>query len=209
MKSVTDAAFRPYGRVLDLDVQGFCTEIRSRAATPAGQVVYEPSVAEFEMLPLFETLKDEVYGGMPIEFGHCSGFNTHLNAVEYHRSSEIDIAATDLVLMLGSQQDIDYERRTYNTEKIKLFLVPAGTAVELYATTLHYAPCSVKGQEFRCGVVLPRGTNEGLSFKPDGRGENALLFAVNKWLLAHPESGLEKQGACIGLQGENLCYGND
>ena len=209
MKNVKEAAFRPYGRVLDLDAEGFCKTITRNAPAEKGTVVYEPSVAAFEALRLFQALEDEVYGGLPIEFGHCSGFNCKLNAVEYHRSSEIDIAATDLVLMLGRQQDIDYERRIYNTENIELFFVPAGTAVELYATTLHYAPCSAAGQEFRCGVVLPKGTNEPLAFQPAKQGENALLFARNKWLLAHKESGLEVTGACIGLQGENISYGND
>ena len=76
--------------------------------------------------------------------------------------------------------------------------------MELYATTLHFAPCSVNGQEFRCGVVLPKGTNEPLPFKLTGKGEDRLLFAVNKWLIAHKESGLEKDGAWIGLTGKNV-----
>ena len=141
---------------------------------------------------------------MPIEFGHCSGWNKKLNAVEYHRSSEIDIAATDMILMLGCQQDINYKSNTYDTRNIECFFVPAGTAVELYATTLHYAPCSVDGKEFRCGVVLPKGTNEALQKPADSKGENRLLFAVNKWLIAHKDSGLEADGAFIGLKGENI-----
>ena len=32
----------------------------------------------------------------------------------------------------------------------------------------------------------------------------AVTFAVNKWLIAHKESGLDKDGAFIGLKGENL-----
>lgn len=204
MKTIADKEFATYGRVLNIDVEGFMKAIRVHAATPQGKVVYEPSVAEFEELPLFKELADKVYGEMPIEFGHCSGWNKKLNAVEYHRSSEIDIAATDLILMLGRQQDIDYETNTYETEKIETFFVPAGTAVELYATTLHYAPCSVDDKEFRCGVVLPKGTNEALQKPADDKGENRLLFAVNKWLIAHKESGLEKDGAFIGLKGTNL-----
>lgn len=204
MKTIADKEFATYGRVLNIDVEGFMKAIRVHAATPQGKVVYEPSVAEFEELPLFKELADKVYGEMPIEFGHCSGWNKKLNAVEYHRSSEIDIAATDLILMLGRQQDIDGETNTYETEKIETFFVPAGTAVELYATTLHYAPCSVDGKEFRCGVVLPKGTNEALQKAADGKGENRLLFAVNKWLIAHKESGLEADGAFIGLKGTNL-----
>ena len=54
---------------------------------------------------------------------------------------------------------------------MEYFFVPAGTAVELYATTFHYAPCSVDGKEFRCGVVLPRGTNEKLSAAPSDEDE--------------------------------------
>ena len=107
--------------------------------------------------------------------------------------------------MLGRQQDIDAAAGTYDTAKAELFFVPAGTAVELYATTLHYAPCGIDGAEFRCGVVLPYGTNEPLENGiPEGTGEPRRLFAVNKWLLAHAESGLEKDGAWIGLTGENL-----
>lgn len=203
MKHVQDEAFRPYGRVLDIPVQEFVNAIGSVNVVKDG-TMYELSVPEFEKLPVFTQLQHEVYGGLPIEFGHCSGHNTKLNAVEYHRSSEVDIAATDLILMLGRQQDIDYRTNQYDTSKMELFFVPAGTAVELYGTTLHFAPCSVDGKEFRCGVVLPKGTNEALPVVPDKDGENALLFALNKWLIAHKESGLDADGAWIGLVGDNL-----
>lgn len=204
MKNVNDTSFQLYGRIHDIDLQDFVKMILNRPGTSAGGVVYEPAVGEFEDLPIFLKLQNEVFGGLPIEFGHCSGRNHQLNAVEYHRSSEIDIAATDLVLMLGRQQDIDYKTNTYNTKNIELFFVPMGTAVELYATTLHYAPCRADGKEFRCGVVLPKGTNEALAVVPEKQGENELLFAANKWLIAHKASGLEQCGACIGLRGENV-----
>ena len=205
MKTVMDAEFNVYGRVLDVDTQDFVKTINARPATPQGEVVYEPSVAEFEQLPLSQTMEKIVYGEMPMEFGHCSGWNEKLNALEYHRSSEIDIAATDLILMLGRQQDIAPEDYTYDTKNVECFLVPAGTAVELYATTLHFAPCGVDGQEFRCGVVLPKHTNEQLDEDTSkAQGEERLLFAVNKWLIAHKDSGLEEDGAWIGLKGENL-----
>ena len=169
-----------------------------------GQVEYEPSVPEFEQLPVFSRLRDEVFGGMPVELGHCSGWNNKLNGLEYHRSSEVDMAATDLILLLGCQQDIDWKNFTYDTAKVEAFLVPAGTAVELYGTTLHFAPCSVSGKEFRMGVALPRGTNEPLDVVPEKNGENQLLLQRNKWLLAHKDSGLDKDGAWIGLVGENI-----
>lgn len=120
--------------------------------------------------------------------------------MEYHRSSEIDIAVTDLILLLGCQQDIQ-EGDVYDTSKIEAFFVPAATAVELYATTLHYAPCTARKGGFRCAIILPKGTNDALSFETSKEGENRLLAAVNKWMIAHEEAGIE--GAFCGLQGEN------
>lgn len=201
-KSVQDAAFRPYGRVLPLDTKECCAVLKTLSISATG-TVYEASVPVLEKLPLFQELTEKTYGEMPVELGHCSGHNDTLNALEYHRSSEIDIAATDLVLMLGRQQDIDPETLTYDTAQVEFFFVPAGTAVELYATTLHFAPCGIDGQEFRCGVALPRGTNEPLANPIVATGEDRLLFAVNKWMLAHAESGLDKDGAYIGLRGDN------
>jgi hypothetical protein len=197
-------AFRKYGRVLPSDLQDFSNCIGARKPVAQGQVEYEPSVPEFEQLPVFSRLRDEVFGGMPVELGHCSGWNNKLNGLEYHRSSEVDMAATDLILLLGCQQDIDWKNFTYDTAKVEAFLVPAGTAVELYATTLHFAPCSVSGKEFRMGVALPRGTNEPLDVVLEKNGENQLLLQRNKWLLAHKDSGLDKDGAWIGLVGENI-----
>lgn len=69
-----------------------------------------------------------------------------MNALEYHRSSELDIAQTDLILLLGMQQDIE-NGDIYDTSKVEAFLVPAGTGVELYATTLRYAPCKKPDEE--------------------------------------------------------------
>lgn len=203
MKQVTDKEFAVYGRVLDVDVKEFVDVMKEVPVVSEG-TMYEPSVGAFEALPLAKTLEEESFGFLPVEFGHCSGYNNKLNALEYHRSSEIDIAATDLILLVGRQQDIDLSSYTYDTARVEAFFVPAGTAVELYATTLHFAPCSVDGKEFRCGVVLPKGTNEALPETVSSSGENALLFAINKWLIAHEESGLQKDKAWVGLIGENI-----
>ena len=201
MKSVHDIEFKQYGRVLDVDTAEFVATMKAKEAIKEG-VVYEPSDADLEALPLFKQMQDEVYGGLEVEFGFCSGYNNKLNAVEYHRSSEIDIAATDLILMLGRQQDIDYTNNTYETKNIECFFVPAGTAVELYATTLHYAPCHVNEAGFQCVVVLPKGTNTELTFDTAAEGEDKLLTAKNKWLIAHEEAAIE--GAFNGLKGENV-----
>lgn len=124
------------------------------------------------------------------------------------------MAASDAVLMLGMQQDVE-EDFTYDTSKVEAFLIPAGTAVEVYATTLHYAPCGVDGKGFQVAVILPKGTNyplktaharaeggsvEGESMPPS---EDALITAANKWLIGHAEGGLD-EGTFLGLKGENL-----
>lgn len=200
IKKVTDASFRKYGRVIsEFD---FSEIVEKLAETPLPEgVVYEPSEKLLEELPIREKLETAYYGELPIQIGYCNGHNHLLNAVEYHRSSEVDIAADDLILLLGSQQDItdDY---TYETSKIEAFLCPKGTGVELYATTLHYAPCSVGDNGFRCAIVLPKDTNLPLDKKHAGY-EDALITAKNKWLIGHAEGGLDA-GAHIGLIGENL-----
>ncbi|MBC5648321.1 DUF4867 family protein [Christensenella tenuis] len=202
IQAVTSPAFRKYGRVVEgIDFTGLMKAMEA-TPTPDG-VVYEPSIPELEALDVFAALRDSAYGGLPIQIGYCNGDNHTLNAVEYHRSSEINVACTDMILLIGMQQDIDPDSFEYDTAKMEAFLVPAGTAVEVYATTLHYAPIS-SGGKFRVVVVLPKGTNEPLTFTPAKEGEDALLFAQNKWLIAHPESGLDKDGAFIGLTGENI-----
>lgn len=197
---VTDREFRGYGRVIrDID---FTELLANMEETPLPEdVVYVPSVPVLEALPVYEEMTDIVYGELPIQIGYCNGHNRKLNALEYHRSSEIDVAQTELVLLLGRQQDIT-EDFTYDTSKVEAFRVPAGMAVELYATTLHYAPCHTKESGFRCAIVLPRDTNLELEYKHEG-GEDGHLTAKNKWLLGHPEGGLP-EGSPMGLTGENI-----
>jgi hypothetical protein len=140
---------------------------------------------------------------MPIELGWCNGHNTKLNCLEYHRSSELNVGTEDFILLLAKREDMENGR--LDTAKVKAFLVPAGVLVEVYATAMHYAPCSAKnGQGFRVMVALPKGTNEekpNITVKND---EDKLLWANNKWLLAHAESDEASQGAEVLLDGENI-----
>ena len=78
--------------------------------------------------------------------------------------------------MLGRVRDLSPEH-TYDTSKLEFFRLPKGTAVELYGTTLHYAPCNADGANFRVGVVLPRGTNTELEAEDYGKGEDRLITA--------------------------------
>ncbi len=203
IQKVTDHAFGRYGRVLEgYDLAGILKEMEH---TPLPkEVIYVPSVEALEALPEAENLKNRAYGGLPIQIGYCNGDNHRLNALEYHRSSEINIAVTDMILLLGAQQDIEADC-TYDTSLVEAFFVPAGTAVEMYATTLHYAPCSAAEGGFRCVVVLPTGTNTQRTFPVADTGEDRLITAKNKWLIAHEDAGIE--GAFCGLKGENIDLG--
>ena len=201
IQNITDASFGVYGKVLTgYDFSEFL-EVMRHMPCPADDVIYVPGADELERLPAARELKERAYGGLPIQAGYCNGNNKKLNAVEYHRSSEIDIAQTDLILLLGRQQDIEADF-TYDTAKIEAFYMPAGTAVELYATTLHYAPCTAGGDGFRCAIILPAGTNLELDFAPSAEGEDRLITAKNKWLIAHEEAKIA--GAFCGLKGENI-----
>jgi len=204
---VTDPAFKKYGRIItNVDFTELVAAMKE-TPVPAG-VVYEPSIRELEALPVMQKLSDVAYGEMPIQIGYCNGHNTKLNAVEYHRDSEINVAATDAILILGSLQDVEADH-TYETSKMEAFLLPAGTGVEVYATTLHYAPCSVEGKGFQVAIVLPKGTNYPLKVShPKASGtttdnEDHLITAVNKWLIGHAEGGLD-EGSFLGLKGKNL-----
>lgn len=203
IKSVNDIEFKKYGRVLkNYDVKELLNRMKK---TPLPKdVIYEPSIKELEELEIAKEFRNREFGGLDIQIGYCNGNNYMLNAVEYHRTSEINIAVTDLVLLLGLEQDIE-EDYSYDTSKIEAIFVPAGTTIEVYGTTLHYAPCNAKEDGFKCVVILHKDTNTALEDNIQRQGEDALLFAKNKWLIGHPETDLGEQGAFIGLKGENIC----
>ncbi len=201
IKKVTDPAFKAYGKV----VSGYDLSqlLQAMEKTPLPEdTIYVPSDPQLESLFVCRQMEKNLYGQLPVQVGYCNGHNQKLNALEYHRTSEINVAVTDLVLMLGKQQDIQ-EDYTYDTSLVEAFLVPAGTAIEVYATTLHYAPCHVNEGGFRCVVILPKDTNTDLDLIEQIFPEDKLLFAKNKWLIGHEEGGLDPQ-AFIGLKGENL-----
>lgn len=201
IKSVTDKAFRKYGRVLNLEVPELLKEF---AKTPLPQnVIYVPSSPELEACPEYDMIRDSVYGGMPIQIGYCNGNNHKLDAVEYHRDSEINIPLEGAVFLLGSQQDVE-DDFTYDTSKMEAFEAPAGAVLEFYGTTLHYAPCNLLEKGFQVIVVLPKGTNTEAPAVSGTFPEDRLMTARNKWLIAHEESGLGADGAFVGLKGENL-----
>ena len=201
--SVFDPAFRPYGRVLTgYDTAALAQALEQDTPLPDG-VGYVPADAALEKLDIFADFENSVYGGMPVQLGWCTGHNTKLNCLEYHRDSEVNFGSRDFILLLGLESQI--EDGKFDTALTKAFLVPAGTLVEVFATTLHYAPCEAKlGQGFKVLVALPRGTNTDKPVFTPKNYEDTLLTARNKWLLAHADSDEAKGGAVVALTGENL-----
>lgn len=100
-----------------------CVKIlREMEHTPLPEdVIYVPSVEEMENLSEATAFKNRIYGGLPIQVGYCNGNNHKLNALEYHRNSEINIAVTNMVLLLGWLWDVEKDY-TYDTSKVEAFL---------------------------------------------------------------------------------------
>lgn len=204
--AVTDPEFKPYGKVLTgYDTQELVAAMNA-IPLPESGTAYEPGIASLEACAVYADMRDRAYGGMPVQIGMCWGRNTKLNCLEYHRDSEVNIGTGDFVLLLARQEEIT--DGVLDTACVKAFRVPAGVPVEVYATTLHYAPCHVDAQAgFRVAVVLPKGTNTDKPAYTPRNDEDTWLTARNKWLLAHPESAEAKTGAHIGLKGENIDIG--
>ena len=208
IESVFDPSFAPYGKVVPgYDTAELVATLEKETPLPEA-TGYVASMPALEALPIAAQLAANAFGGMPIQLGWCNGHNTKLNCLEYHRDSEFNCGTTDFILLLAKEDEI--VDGVLDTAKVKAFKVPAGALVEVYATTLHYAPCSAApGAGFKVLVALPRGTNGP---KPDiapVNEEDKWLFACNKWLLAHAEASEAQKGAHVGLSGVNIDIAGD
>ena len=203
IKDIHNDAFVKYGKILeDYNFDELIQYMEKETVISASGNTYIASVNEMEKTKVRERLENEFYGEMPIEIGYCNGPNSTLNGLEYHIGSEIDVAVTDMVLLLWVLQDV--KQNKYDASKVEAFFVKKGTAIQIYETTLHFGPCKVEEEGFKCIVILPKGTNEPL--KSDiSKYKDVLLFARNKWLLAHPDrKPLMEKGAYAGIVGENI-----
>jgi len=210
VRDILDPALRSYGRLLDPSPFASLVGLADRVTGIDPEANrYVASVAELEAEPSVRGLK-LIFGFADIEVGYCNGPNTRLNGLEYHKSPEIDVAVTDLVLLLGKKADIGSDA-TYDSKKLECFYLPAGTVLVLDPEVLHFSPCKVREGGFKSVIVLPRGTNgalegEELAFARGAKDAEArLLFMRNKWLLAHPDRAiLVERGAWPGIRGENI-----
>ncbi len=203
--SVTDPEFTNYGRIIEgyeAEKKAIADTLRDKTPIPEA-TAYVAEEEALQSLSAADTITNSLFGGSPMQFGWCNGHNTKLNCLEYHRSSEINLGATDFILLLAKREEIvDYK---LDSSKVKAFFCPAGTMIEVYATALHYAPCQAhKDSGFPVLVGLPKGTNVGCPEFPRVNQEDKMLTATNKWLLAHAEAKEAANGAWVGITGENI-----
>jgi hypothetical protein len=203
IKSVTDKEFKEYGRVVEgYSVAEILKTLENDTPCP-DDVVY---VAEEPKLMATADTKDlgtSLFGGMPFQFGYCNGHNTKMNCMEYHRDSEFNLGTEDFILLLAKLSDI--EDGKLDSSKVVAFKCPKGVLVEVYASTLHYAPCHADASKgFKVLIALPKGTNVGTTETAGKNLDDRTLFATNKWLLAHKDASEIADGAYEGITGENI-----
>ena len=196
--NVEFSEFETFGRIISGMNIAKITEAAKQMEEIAQGSAYIPAVDSFQKLNIADELRKEIFGESDIQVGYCWGHSCYLNATEWHKSNEINIAVTPFVIILGHIWDI--KNGIIDSSNFKAFYVPEGTVIEIYATTLHFCPCQVSDNGFGCVVALPKDTNTPL----DGEYENSLMFRKNKWLLAHVENKeLIEKGVKPGITGEN------
>lgn len=198
---ISDPEFQKYGRVIEgYDTEQITVYMKNKTEIPAEGNSYIPSDSEMEKLEIIHKIKQNIFGEMEIQAGYCNGNNSHLNALEFHKSSEVNIAISDMVLILGKTEDI--QGNEYSIEKAEVFYIPEGSIFEIYGDTLHFSPCKTGNNGFKCVVILLAGTNTELS---DITADDKLLFKKNKWILIHENfTRLANLGAHKGLKGNNI-----
>ncbi len=201
---VFDGRFSRYGRVLKLGDTAQLSRTMLETPMPESGNCYVASDKALMELALTEKIKSSVYGGMPVQAGYCNGYGFTLDSEEYHKCSEVNFTTTGLVLLLALPEDIS--ERSLDSERVVGVYLPPEVMVEIYPRILHFAPCRVSESGFNCLVVLAQGTNTPLDTAPDSSlsGEDGLLLMRNKWLLCHPDSPQAREGAFVGIRGDNI-----
>ncbi len=200
---IYDKRFEAYGHVIDIGGMEQLHLAMQKIPIPEEGNCYKAADESLMSLDIIEEIKRSVFGDMPIEAGYCNGHSYTLNALEYHRCSEVNFTTSGLVLLLGRPEDI-CERRI-DSSRLSAVYLPPDVLIEIYPRVLHFAPCRIEEDGFNCLVVLADGTNSPLD-KTDSTlaGEDGMLWMRNKWLLCHPDSPQAEKGAFVGITGENI-----
>lgn len=203
IKEVTDSDFEKYGRILDSSLFEDAMRYLETSEVPETGNKYVAHDEGFHQSLKNTDIYDDIFGYVTLQYGYVNGNNESLNALEFHKSSEINITTTPIVLFLGDYKDI--HDNEYHSTKLEVFYVPEKTVIEINAGVLHFSPCKVNDEGFKCGVILPFGTNQEFVQSTYSKPiESKLLFKTNKWLLAHYENkSLLEKNAYPGLRGVN------
>lgn len=196
--SVNDKEFEKYGKVITgYDTTEIIKECE-KIELPEDGSIYKPGMEELEKLEISKKIQKELFGEADTQIGVCYGHSNYLNAFEWHKSSEINIAVTPLILILGTIFEL--EDGKFDSANAKAFYVEKGQLIEVYATTLHFCPCEVDQSGFFSVVALPKGTNTDLESPCDDK----MIFRKNKWIIAHENNqALLDRGVVPGVYGEN------
>lgn len=181
--SIYNENFNKYGKILEEYNYSELFKELGKISMPENGIIYIASKKDFEEKEEITAFQNRGFGGIPIQIGCVCGSNDVLNCLEYHKSSEFNIAMDDVILILGDLRKIKDGK--FNTADCEAFLVPAGTGVELYSTTLHYAPIGKEGKAYRMLCVLPKGTNADKIPFEEKDNDDKTCYGVNKWILAH------------------------
>jgi hypothetical protein len=206
--SVFDVKFRRFGMAHKNYRIHTLMDYIKRNNTPGEDIVYIADVPEMrrELAGQLDPIINSIYAGMDVQVGVCYGKNNTLNALEHHQGSEVYIVGADMIMMLGSDEDIKWPGGTYDSSLIEFFYAPKGSVIELRGGCMHYAAINVFEQEgFSVIVSLLKDTNTEIDFKVGNQDRDKLLIAKNTWFLAHPEySPARESGQHLGITGENL-----
>ncbi|AUD63837.1 hypothetical protein BK010_09640 [Tenericutes bacterium MO-XQ] len=203
--AISHESFKAYGNILDskhfLEYFKYLDQYTSIPEKDNIYIAHDNDI--------LKNLKDDdslnrIFGFFQFQTGYVNGHNTKLNALEYHKSSEVIVALTPVVLLLGLHEDI--KNQSYDTKSIKAFYIPEYTVIELHPRVLHFSPCKTMNSGFKCGIVLPMGTNtEFIKLDDVETEEDLYLFKTNKWLLVHKEhQKMIDLGAYVGIIGKNI-----
>ncbi len=195
-----DAEFKEYGRVVDMDATDII-EVAERVALPESGSAYDLSREDFEETAFAKAVERKVFGEIKTQTGYCYGHSRSMDALEWHKNSEVNVAVTDMILLLARVQDMEDGR--LDSAKVKAFEIKKGEVIEVYATTMHFCPIQTSEKGFGCVVVLPVGTNALL----DEPSTDEFLFKRNKWLIAHEgNTALIEKGIAPNIYGENHTF---
>lgn len=194
--SIDDPDFKKYGKVYTkYDISEVKDYMDKNVKISSPSNFYTPSNKDLEKIPAIQEMGKDIYAFMPIEAGECTGQSTNFSAIEYHQGSETNIMLTDVIMVLGQRSTLDTKGEYSPSEDGQIFFVPAGTVVEFYSTTLHYAPIKVHDSGFSIIVILIKASNEELP--ADFKSDNKRIVKQNKFQLVDPS---RKDKIAIGVE---------